>query len=82
MAEILRPLVATVRYILSEKENVYSCPTEGKSEEKSDLSSAPDTPKLGASNEVVAQVSMLSSIQYCLGRLVLDQQFHSVEYRT
>jgi hypothetical protein len=71
MAEILQHLVATVIPILPEKAIFYSRLTDSKLEEKSDTSSAPappDTPKLGASNELVAQVNMFMSFQYCLDR--------------
>jgi hypothetical protein len=74
MAEILQHLVPMVRYSLSEKSNIDSSLTDSKFEEKVDTSSAPappDTPKIGASNEVVAQVSMSMSIQYCLDRRYL-----------
>jgi hypothetical protein len=64
--------------------NYHSCLTDSKFEEKVDTGSAPalpDTPKIGASNEIVAQVSMFTSTPCRLEGTLSGQQFHGIKCR-
>ena len=68
-----------------ENANCHFCLTDSKFEDKVDTGSAPappDTPKISASVEVVAQVSMFTSTPCNLEDTLLGQQFHGIKCRT